>query len=98
LLTDRIEEASQFNSSSVESIVKAYQLAVRKYQREVQYVKVIVNTDTDVIDLDKDEFLEEKRRVALNKLSQDDIKALGLEKLATYNKLKYHESPYIPAL
>jgi hypothetical protein len=93
LLTDRIEEASLFNDAPVENIIKAYQLALRKYQREVEFVKVTVNSNTDIIDLDKDEYLEEKRRVALNKLNSDDIRALGLETLATYNKLKYHEGP-----
>jgi hypothetical protein len=91
-LTDRVEEATTFESSSIENLIRIYQNCLKRYaEGDVDYIKVSVNKIFEHIDLDKEEYLEERRRVALSKLSEDDVKALNVERLAVYNKLKYGE-------
>jgi hypothetical protein len=43
-------------------------------------------------DMDSEEMLEALRASALAKLSEAEIRALGAEKLAVYNKLKFHNA------
>ncbi len=91
-LTDRIEEATSFDESTVENLIRTYQNSLKRYgDADIDYIKVSIKKVFEPIDLSKDEYLEERRRVALAKLSDDDIKALGIEPLAVYNKLKYGE-------
>lgn len=87
----KIDDASKFTLDQTEAIVAFYHKLMKNPKVVgVEFVKVTVSTTIDIIPMDKDELLEERRRVALNKLNPDDIYALGVEGLATYSKLKYH--------
>jgi hypothetical protein len=84
--------AQPIDVDDVETVVRLYQRLVKEYGAdhvEIIRLQVLVReTPMDIIE--RDEFMEERRKVALAKLQSDDIEALGLQKLATYNKLRYH--------
>lgn len=61
-----------------------------KNGEKIELVDVEITSSIRPIDLDSGEFLEIRRKRALNKLNDSDVAALGIEKLATYNKLKFH--------
>ncbi len=91
-LTDRIDEATSFDTLTTENLIRTYQNSLKRYtDADIDYIKISVKKVFEPIDLNKDEYLEERRRVALAKLADDDVKALGVEPLAVYNKLKYSE-------
>jgi hypothetical protein len=56
----------------------------------VEFVRVTVQTSIEKIGLDEGEYLDERRKNALAKLTPDDIQVLDLGKLASYDKLKHH--------
>lgn len=84
--------ANPIDVDDAETVVRTYQRLVALYGMDnVTVVRLQVLVRETTMDLlDKDEFMEERRKVALSKLQSDDIEALGLQKLATYNKLRYH--------
>lgn len=84
--------ANALDVDDVEGVVRMYQRLVKDYgvdRVEIIRLQVVVRETTMDL-MAKDEFLEERRKQALAKLQPDDIEALGLQKLATYNKLRYH--------
>lgn len=86
--------ASEIDITDVRTVVRVYQRLVNDHDAEnISLVKVKVSVCEETADLlGKGEFLEERRRIALGKLQGDDIEALGLHNLATYNKLKFHKA------
>lgn len=88
----KLDDATKFDPEDSVKVAKFYQriVALRNVS-EVEFVKVTLETSIDVIDLNTGELLEERRRQAIQKLSVDDIEALGLEGLAIYEKLKNHK-------
>lgn len=86
--------ASEVDVEDIKMVVRMYQKLLADHEPEnVSLVKVKVSVCEEPADiLGKGEYLEERRRIALGKLQGDDIEALGLNSLATYNKLKFHKA------
>jgi hypothetical protein len=57
----------------------------------VELCEMTISVKEKLVDTHEGPFLEERRRAAFGKLTKDDIKALGVEGLAIYNKLKFHQ-------
>ena len=90
----KADEATQFTLDQTSEIIKLYQKLIRMTKVvEAQLVKVTITTQIDIIPIDQEEFLEERRRIAIEKLTMDDIHALGVESMATYSTLKFHKAP-----
>lgn len=89
----KVEDATHFNLDQTTSIVDMYRKLMKcRTVLEAEFVKVTISTDIDTVPMDQNEFLEERRRQALEKLTLDDIQALGVEGMATYSKLKFHNA------
>lgn len=58
---------------------------------KVDLVEINLDTTITPVDTASDDFLSIRRQKALEKLTLSNIQALGLEKLASYNKLRYHK-------
>lgn len=84
-------DAMDFVNESKESILEAY-LTFQRENREhvVELAKVTVQyTVEDVLENDQD-LKELQQQIALSKLSEQDIKVLGLLPIAIYIKTKFH--------
>jgi ATP:corrinoid adenosyltransferase len=91
--TKSIDQAVRFNNTSVKDFVAAFQKCANVYGDDnVAYARVTVTTVTEHLSTDEGDILEERQRVALAKLSRDDVKALGLENIAMYSMLKFHKT------
>ena len=91
-LVAKIDEATHFEAHQTQAIVALYQKLIKgRDADEVEFVKVKITTETEPVPMDSPELLDERRRVALNKLTHDDVLALGVEGLAVYSKLKHHK-------
>lgn len=90
----KLEDATTFTLDQTAAIVQFYQKLMKSSKVvDAEFVKVRLTTDIEAIPMDQNELLEERRRIALEKLTFDDVQALGVENLATYSKLKFHKSP-----
>lgn len=85
-------EAEQFQNQTPEKIAKRFTSLEEsnKTNGDIELVEIKIVTEVSQINLNDGEILEERRKIALQKLNQADIEALGLHKLASYNKLKFH--------
>jgi hypothetical protein len=100
IFCDDVLEAQDLTNMKVTDIVKLYNTMVEKYSiQNVVLVEVTILTKIEELNINDVVFLEERRRQALEKLNLAEIVALGLESVASYNKLRYHKTdPEIPAL
>ena len=86
-------EAFDYSKESAAVLIESYRYLSSEYGEDnVEVVSVKIETEVSLVDLNEEVYMEERRRIALNKLTTDDIKALGLEQLAVYHKLKYYKS------
>ena len=84
-------EAEQHGDKTATEVVEILERLYNRFPgTQYEFVKVNMSITVDPVDIDNDVYLEERRKIALAKLNPDNIKALGLESLATYNKLKFH--------
>jgi hypothetical protein len=68
---------------------------LEKYQDEnegfdCELVKITISTEIEDLMEDDPEFKELRQRAALKKLTEAEIKALGITNIAVYIKTKYH--------
>lgn len=84
--------ADTVGDKSPEQIVKAmaWLKTKAKNAETVELVDVEVKTSVTPVDFNEGDLLEHRRKVALSKLDDLDVEALGIEKMAAYNKLKFH--------
>ena len=87
--TTKLDEATYYDVEDVESIIKAYHKLTKRHG-EVEFVKIHITQEITSVDLSADDFMEERRKVALAKLTKEDIEALGVKDLAVLSKLKFH--------
>lgn len=94
IMQEGYHNATGLDLDNPEEVIKLYQYLVKQNGKDaVSLVRVQVAVRETTMDLlDKDEFLEARRKIALAKLQIDDVEALGLQKLAAYNKLRYHNT------
>lgn len=87
-----LTDARDFSSYDNSELAKIYAKAARK-SPDTHYAFVSLNLRVDFkkVDMESEEMIEALRASALAKLSEAEIRALGAEKLAVYNKLKFHE-------
>lgn len=73
-------------------VVKLYDTIQKSLKpgEKMEVVTVKITTVIEPVNMNQGEILEERRRRALAKLTTDDIDALGISQIASYNKLKYH--------
>jgi hypothetical protein len=92
-LVDKIEDATQYHPDKINDVIQAFHniQAYCRHGEKIQFNTVTVERKFDSIDLNDPVYLDERRRRAFVKLNQEDVEVLGLEKLAAYNKLKYHK-------
>lgn len=85
-------EAKDFGAESPNSIVRALENLSKTTDNHeaIELVKIKITTEVESVDINDGEILEERRRQALAKLNSLEVEALGLEKLASYDKLKFH--------
>jgi hypothetical protein len=88
-----LEEARDFSNYSTEQLASVYAQTSR-HNPDTHYVFVSFRLKAEFkrYDMDSEEMLEALRASALAKLSEAEIRALGAEKLAVYNKLKFHNA------
>lgn len=55
-------------------------------------IRVTETTEMAEMEINDDEMREVRQRIALSKLNEGDIKALGIGNIATYIKTKFHGS------
>lgn len=85
--------ASDISRSEIPDKMIAFFHDIKSSLKEGESIKVfdyMVNTSLMESQLDKTQEIEWLRQKALLKLSEDEIRALGIEDIATYHKLKYH--------
>lgn len=70
-------------------IFRRYVTPRKNDEIEFRLSRVKVNPEIEDVDLNEGEFLVERQRRALSKLTSEDIAALKLENIATFVKLKF---------
>lgn len=92
-VTDELEMIKDF-SKNEENLITKFNEITSKLQPgdKVDVVTVSRTTKVKITPLDADLVMEERRKVALGKLSPIEIEALGLETHAVYCKLKFHNA------
>jgi hypothetical protein len=86
-------EARDFAGYNTEQLASAYASISRKNpDTHYAFVSLTLKAEFKKMDMDSEEMIEALRASALAKLSEAEIRALGAEKLAVYNKLKFHEA------
>lgn len=90
-LTKNVHEALPLNIANTDKIVTIIQRIIKQTKNYkhgmVQLVEIKYTAKHETVDLDQPPYITERRSKALKKLSPDDIYALGIEKLAMYEKL-----------
>lgn len=87
------EEAMDLSDQPKELITQVYdQYQKENEEREVELVRITVKTTVEDITEDDEEFKELRQKSALAKLSERDIKALGIVPIAVYIKTKFHNA------
>lgn len=87
-----IEQATNFFSLDIKDALDSYyHLKDQLHPGEEAYLlKITRKVSVEVIEFEEHIELEYLRNKALSKLTKDEIRALGVEKLAVYDKLKFH--------
>ena len=87
-------EAHDLKDKDISEIVKLGALRESKIgtSEKFELVDVEIKTTITHVPFDSGDILEQRRKMAFEKLSRSDIEALGIEKLASYNKLKFYGS------
>lgn len=84
-------DATKFDIEEPEKIIKARETFYEKNKDvDLELVNVEVVTRNTPVSMDQGILLELRQEKALKKLGVDDIRALGVEKTATYIKLRHH--------
>lgn len=85
-------EAKDFTDTPPADIVKALESLAKSSDNydAVELVRMKISTEISPVNINEGDILEERRRQALAKLNPMEVEALGIEKLASYNKLKFH--------
>ena len=87
------EDAMDFSEQPKELITQIYdQFQNENEERDVELVRITVKTTVEDITEDDEEFKELRQKSALAKLTERDIKALGLVPIAVYIKTKFHNA------
>lgn len=87
------DEAMDFDEQPKEIITRTYEQYQKENEgRDVELVRITVKTTVEDITEDDEEFKELLQKSALAKLSERDIKALGLVPIAVYIKTKFHNT------
>lgn len=88
-----LEDAFDFSDQDSEYIVSIYD----QFQRdnpsfECEVVRITVKTTIEDVMDGSDVYKELRQKTALSKLTEKEIKALGLTNIAVYIKTKYHNA------
>lgn len=89
-----LEEAMDLSDRSDTERLEMF-MGFQEYYDDVnaEIVRVVTTVETeDLTDVDEGDYREMRQRIALKKLNENDIKALGIVNIATYIKTKYHNS------
>ncbi len=86
-----VKDATPIDIDKVDTLLDIRTKILTKVPDGVDLVKVEVTTKHNAVDMNVGEILEKRQKIALAKLTVDDIHALGIEKIATYIKLRYHK-------
>jgi hypothetical protein len=86
------KDATAIDINKVDTLIDIRSKILTKVSEGVELVKVEITTKHTPVDMGVGEILEKRQKVALAKLTVDDIHALGIEKIATYIKLRYHKA------
>lgn len=89
-----IEEAKDVSVFSHDDQLSMYMAFHEYYEvEEIEMVRISTTIVTeDLLDVDDGELKEMRQRIALSKLTDRDIRALGITNIATYIKTKYHNA------
>jgi len=91
--TEQVEMAHDLSESSLEDQVRIYEEFQEAYPEcDCQLVKLTIEVTSEELSLGEDGYREARQRIALEKLNKGDIEALGLMKIFTYIKTKYHNA------
>jgi hypothetical protein len=87
----QIEEAQDVSEMSSDEQMELYIAFSEYYEGEaVELVRITTTIEEDdLTDVDEGEYRELRQRIALRKLNDTDIRALGIMNIATYIKTKY---------
>lgn len=86
-----LEQARDFSSYTTEQLASVYaQTSRHNPDTHYAFVSFKMKAEFKRYDMEGEEMVEALRASALAKLSEAEIRALGAEKLAVYNKLKFH--------
>jgi hypothetical protein len=86
-------DARDFSGYSNEQLASVYASISRKSpDNEYVFVELGIKIEFKKLDMEGEDMIEALRASALAKLSEAEIRALGAEKLAVYNKLKFHDA------
>ena len=91
-LTPYSQLAGWIDPTDIKLVVALYHKLIDKHGEEnVEFLEVKIDVQHSQVPLHTGDILEERRRVAMNKLRPDEYKVLGIEQLGVYHKLKYHK-------
>lgn len=82
-------DVKSLDAEELVAMAARYESKLKKGEK-LELVDVTIKTDVVPVPFDQGDILEERRRLALKKLTASDVAALGLEQLAAYDKLKFH--------
>ena len=90
--TREFEAAGVMRGTDIEDIVDVYNRARDEYPNgSVEVYAVNIDVTFEPINLGEGEYLEKRRKRAIEKLTQDDIEVLNLGKFLVYDKLKNYK-------
>lgn len=88
-----LDEAYDFVNTDKEELMKILEGFQDYYDdMDCEVVKITIRTTTEDIMMDDPEFKELRQKHALDKLTEKEIKALGLVPIAVYIKTKFHNA------
>lgn len=96
-LCEELEYALQIPMNDEDHLMRTI-LGLRKVVEEeypdspVQIEPIRIEYKAYPLDLNSEDWTQRRQNYAINKLTTEDIEVLGLEKIATYLKLKFHNS------
>lgn len=91
--TEQVELALDLSEKPLEEQIKIFaQYQEENPDFECKIVTITISITREEMSLDENEYREARQRLALEKLNEGDMKALGVMNIFTYIKTKFHNA------
>jgi len=91
--TEQVELALDLSEKTIEEQVRIFsQFQEENPESDCKIVSITINIIREEMSLEEDAYREARQKIALAKLNEGDIKALGIMNIHTYIKTKFHNA------